>query len=84
MKEKRKAGNQFQLKPKSFEYGKPDQYGTRKIWIPPERKVRCCDCGFPWENTKLDKKKRLDFVNIKCPNCGGQRLVHHEGMDEWS
>jgi DNA-directed RNA polymerase subunit RPC12/RpoP len=82
MKEKRNTGNQYHLKPKSFEYGPKDIYGERAIWIPRERLVRCRDCGLSWENTKLDKKKKLDFVDIMCPNCRSRRLMHHEGMEE--
>ncbi|MBN1861362.1 MAG: hypothetical protein JW840_07880 [Candidatus Thermoplasmatota archaeon] len=82
MKEKRATGNQYHLKPKSFEYGKPDSYGNRRVWIPPERKCRCFHCGFPWENTNYNHKKHaLDFSGLVCPNCGSKNIVHHEYSD---
>ena len=84
MKEKRNAGNQYQLKPKSFEYGPKDIYGERAVWIPRERLVRCRDCGLSWENTKYNHKKHvIDFSDLACSNCGSRNVIHHEGTNEW-
>ena len=61
-----------------IEWGEPDEFGNRKVYIPKEFYARCRLCGITWMNFK---KKGL-----YCPNCGNDsrsKLVIGNEEERW-